>query len=45
MSGNHLLNYVLNKKPSVSENRFIFFLLEILIEEEIQIERFFENDM
>ena len=45
MSGNHLLNYVLTKKPSASENRFIFFLLDILIEEGIEIERYFENEM
>lgn len=44
MSGNHILNYVLKKKPTESENRFIFFLLDTLIEEGIQIESFFRND-
>lgn len=41
MSGNHILNYVLKKKPSSTENRFIFFLLDILIDEGIEIESFF----
>jgi hypothetical protein len=45
MSGNHLLNYILRKGPSVVENRFIFFLLEILIDEGIEIEKYFENEM
>ena len=45
MSGNHILNYILRKQPSVIENRFIFFLLEILIDEGIEIEKFFENEM
>ena len=44
MSGNHLLNYVLKKKPSSTENRFISFLLEIFIDQGIQIESFFENE-
>ena len=45
MSGNHILNYVLSKKPSAYENRFIMFLLDILIEEKIEISRYFENEM
>ena len=45
MSGNHLLNYVLNKKPSASENRFIMLLLELMIDDGVEIERFFENEM
>ena len=45
MSGNHILNYVLKKKPSSTENRFIFFLLDIFIDEGIQIESFFENEI
>jgi hypothetical protein len=45
MSGNHILNYILSKKPSASENRFIFFLLDILIDEKIEIVRYFENEM
>lgn len=44
MSGNHILNYVLNKKPSVAENRFIFFLLDMFIEQQTEIETFFENE-
>ena len=44
MSGNHILNYVLKKKPTSTENRFIFFLLDIFIDEGIQIESFFENE-
>ena len=35
MSGNHILSYVLKKKPTATENRFISFLLEIFIEEGI----------
>jgi hypothetical protein len=34
----------LRKKPTSAENRFIFFLMDTFMEEEIKIERFFENE-
>lgn len=36
MSGQHLLNYVLKKKPNVVEHDFIINIMDILIEEEVQ---------
>tara|TARA_B110000285_G_C14988621_1_gene545138 strand:+ start:364 stop:501 length:138 start_codon:yes stop_codon:yes gene_type:complete len=36
MSGQHLLNYVLKKKPNVVEHDFISNIMDILIEEEVQ---------
>lgn len=45
MSGQHLLNYVLKKKPNVVEHDFISNIMDILIEEEVQFQAFFENSM
>jgi hypothetical protein len=45
MSGQHLLYYVLKKKPNIVEHDFINNIMEILIEENIQFQIFFENQM
>ena len=44
MSGNHLLNYVLTKKASATEYGFILSLLSTLIQSEIEIDMFFQNE-
>jgi hypothetical protein len=44
MSGNHLLHYVLTKKPSLTEYKFIRNLILTLIQNEVEIEMFFQNE-
>jgi hypothetical protein len=44
MSGNHLLHYVLNKKPSLTEYKFILNLMMTLIQNEVEIGLFFQNE-
>jgi hypothetical protein len=44
MSGNHLLHYVLTKKPSYTEYGFILNMLSTLIQNEIEIDMFFQNE-
>ena len=44
MSGQHLLHYVLKKKPNSVEHDFINNLMDILIEMKVDLQSFFENE-